>query len=278
MNNLNKFGLPAGLGGVDNSPIQRPTGIYETPTDFVELPSQGKFYAKDSPLYGVDKVEVKYMTAKEEDILVSPGLQKAGIALDRMIESLLIDKRIRAKDLLVGDKNAILINARKNAFGNNYEFNFYCEKCGTVNNHVKDLNDISIKEIETNDSCLITEAGTILLTLPKSKTTLELKFLRGEDETAIEQVIEKRTKNNLPAESLLTRYRYMILAVNGKSDTDDIVSFINSMPIMDSAYLKKKYSELNPDVKFTYVADCKKCGHTNEGGVPISANFFWPEL
>jgi len=278
MNNINKFGLPAGLGGFDGSVSQRPVGIYETPTDFVELPSQGKFYSKDSPLYGADKLEVKYMTAKEEDILVSPGLQKAGLALDRMIESLLIDKRIKAKDLLVGDKNAILINARKNAFGSNYEFSFYCERCGTVNSHTKDLNDVLIKEIETNDSCVITDSGTILMTLPKSKATVELKFLRGEDETAIEQVLEKRTKNNLPAESLLTRYRYMILAVNGKDDTDIIVSFINSMPIMDSAYLKKKYAELNPDIKFTYSADCSKCGHTNEGGVPITANFFWPEL
>ena len=128
MNNSNKFGLPSGLGGSFNG--FRSGGVYEPPTDFVELPSQGKYYSKDSALYGVDKLEVKFMTAREEDLLVSPGLNKAGIALDRVIESLLVDKRIKAKDLLIGDKNAILINARKNAFGSTYDFSFYCQKCG----------------------------------------------------------------------------------------------------------------------------------------------------
>lgn len=277
MNGLNRFGIPSGLGGGSEN-FSRPTGIYETPTDFVELPSQGRFYPKESSLHGVEKVEVKYMTAKEEDLLVSPGLQKAGLALDRVIESLLVDKRIRAKDLLVGDKNAILINARKNAFGSEYKFSYACEKCGNLNTHSKNLNDISIKQSATDNITNILDNGNIILTLPKSGVSLEMKFLRGEDEILIEQVIEKRTKNNLPAEALLTRYRYMIVSVNGKDDTETIVNFINSLPIADSFYIRKKYSELNPDIDFTYSHDCKSCGHTNEGGVPIGVNFFWPEL
>lgn len=275
MNNLNKFGLPAGLGGVPGAFAPRPTGVYEVPTDFVDLPSQGKFYSKDSPLHGVDKVEVRFMTAKEEDLLVSPGLQKAGLAIDRMIESLLIDKRIKAKDLLVGDKNAILINARKNAFGSDYEFAYICNNCGKQNSCSKDLNEVTNKEIISSDSCTITESGTIMMKLPKSGVMLELKLLRGEDEVAIEQVLDKRLKNNLPAESLLTRYRYMILSVNGNSEMDSIVSFINSMPIADSVFLRKNYSDLNPDINFTFSHECKSCSHTNEGGVPIMANFFW---
>lgn len=275
MNNLNKFGLPAGLGGVPSAFATRPTGVYEVPTDFVDLPSQGKFYSKDSPLHGVDKVEVRFMTAKEEDLLVSPGLQKAGLAIDRMIESLLVDKRIKAKDLLVGDKNAILINARKNAFGSDYQFSYVCTNCGKQNTCSKDLNEVTSKEIVPNDSCIITDSGTIMMKLPKSGVMLELKFLRGEDEVAIEQVLDKRIKNNLPAESLLTRYRYMILSVNGNTEMDAIVSFINSMPIADSIFLRKNYSDLNPDINFNFSDECKGCSHTNEGGVPIMANFFW---
>jgi hypothetical protein len=272
----NRFGLPAGLGSTSHN--NRSSGVYEAPTDFVDLPSEGKFYPKESPLYGVEKLEVRYMTAKEEDLLVSPGLIKAGVAMDRVIESLLIDKRIRAKDLLVGDKSAILINIRKNAFGEDYEFGFYCTKCGELNKHTKDLNEITIKELVSDENCSITEHGTIVLKLPKSKTTVELKFLRGEDETAIEQVVEKRAKNNLAEESLLVRYRYMILSVNGNTDMEAIVSFIETMPVLDSRILRKKYSELNPDILLNYSADCSKCGHTNEGGVPIMADFFWPKL
>lgn len=275
MNNTNKFGLPPGLGGVPNNTISRPVGIYQVPTDFVELPSKGRFYPQGSPLHGVEKLEIKYMTAKEEDLMMSPGLQKAGIALDRVIESLLVDKSIKAKELLVGDKNAILINARKNAFGDSYEFNYICEKCGTENICSKDLNDISFKEIVDNENCSINERGHIVMRLPKSGATLELKFLSGEDETNIDQILNKKIKNNLPTEALITRYRFMILSVNGSDEMETIISFINSMPIADSAFLRKNYASLNPDVEFKYSHECKNCSNLNEGDVPVSANFFW---
>ena len=278
MNNLNKFGLPAGLGGAPNNTFSRPAGAYEAPTDFVDLPSQGKFYPKNSPLYGVEKLEVRYMTAKEEDLLVSPGLQKAGIAIDRVIESLLVDKNIRAKDLLVGDKNAILMNIRKNAFGDDYEFSYICEKCGSQNKHKEYFSNLLIKEVKISEGCSITENGTITVKLPKSGITVEMRFLRGEDELAIDQIIQKRTSNNLPAENLITRYRFMIVSLNGNDSQEDIINFINTMPVLDSRYLRARYSEMNPDVSFIYSADCNNCGHTNQGGVPIMANFFWPEL
>jgi len=276
MSNANKFGLPPGLGGGNAG--SRPRGVYEVPTDFVDLPSQGKFYPTDSPLFGVEKLEVKYMTAREEDLLVSPGLQKAGVAMDRVIESLLIDKRIRSKDLLVGDKNAILLNVRKNAFGDDYNFSYKCENCNTENKHTEYFSNMKIKELVPREDCTIMETGTIMMTLPVSKVTLEIKLLNGEDETAVEQVIQKRVSNNLPAEALLTRYRYMILSVNGKTDTETIVQFLETMPVRDSRFLRTNYSELNPNLVFDYTSDCSKCGHTNKGGVPLAANFFWPEL
>ena len=278
MSNVNKFGIPSGLGGVPNNSFSRPAGIYQTPTDFVELPSQGKYYPKDSPLYGVDKLEVGYMTAKEEDILVSPGLQKAGVAVDRVIESLLIDKRVRARDLFIGDKNAILMNIRKNAFGNDYEFTYVCENCGTSSKHTEYFSNVKPKELKPTEDCLLTENGTIMMKMPKSGATVELRFLKGEDEASIDQIIQKREANKLPPENILTRYRHMIVSVNGSSDMDAVVGFIETMPIMDSRFLRARYSEMNPDMVFRYSASCGRCGHTNEGGVPITANFFWPEL
>ena len=270
MSNISKF-------GVSQDNITHSRG-YQSPTDFVDLPSQGKFYPKESPLYGVDKVEVSFMTAKEEDLLVSPSLQKAGLTVDRVIESLLIDKRIKAKDLLVGDKNAILMNARKNAFGDNYEFSYQCQKCKMFNKHTESFDNMTIKDIQSDEECYITEDGTIGMKLPKTGATLELKLLCGEDELAIEQTIEKKIKNNLPSEPLLTRYRYMILSVNGSSDLEKIVSFATSMPIMDSIFLKKRYAKMNPDLIFEYSDECKNCKHINTGGGPIMADFFSPEL
>lgn len=275
MSGVNKFGLPSMPGNPVNFSRQ---SIYQVPTDFVELPSQGKFYPKDSPLYGAEKLEVKYMTAREEDLLVSPALRKEGIAIDRVIDSLIVDKRIQTKDLLIGDKTAVLMNARKNAYGEMYAFPFVCKKCGHINETEQSLENVRPKILQEEDGSRITEDGTVVITLPKTKAVVELKMLTSEDEFLIEKMVEKRTKNNLPAETLLNRYRQMFVSINGDTDLEGIIQFIVSMPISDSIFLKKKYSSLVPDVEFKYSSECSQCSTVNEGDVPILANFFWPDL
>lgn len=276
MNNMNKFGLPAGLGNPNN--FSRPTGFYQVPTDFVELPSRGKFYPEDSPLCGVEKLEVRFMTAREEDLLVSPSLQKEGLAIDRVIESILVDKNVRAKDLLIGDKTAVLINARKNAYGDEYSFPFICTNCGKQNETIKKLSEVSTKEIIEDEKCRISDKGTILITLPKTSAVVELKILTSDDENKIQKAVENRLKANLPAEALLTRYRQMIISINGETDIEYIINFVNNMPILDSTHMKKRYASMNPDVQFLYKTECSHCSVVNEGEVPILANFFWPDV
>jgi hypothetical protein len=276
MSNANKMAPPRGLGV--ESPTQRVNSGYQVPTDFVDLPSAGKFYPEGSPLHGLERVEVKFMTAREEDLLVSPGLLRAGLVFDRVIESLLVDKRINAKDLLIGDKNAILINARKNAYGDEYEFTYVCQKCNTQNKHTENFSELKIKDIYVDETFSFTSNGTVIVTLPTSKSVVELRFLTGEDETAIDQIVKKKEDNNLPPEPLLTRYRYIIVSVNGNSDLDKIVEFIGKIPFSDSRWLRQKYTAVSPDIDFRFTSDCKSCGHTTAGGVPIAADFFWPEL
>ena len=58
------------------------TGGHKFPTEIIELPSKGLFYPKDNPLSS-GKIEMKYMTAREEDILTTPSLIKQGVVLDR---------------------------------------------------------------------------------------------------------------------------------------------------------------------------------------------------
>lgn len=276
MNNLNKFGLPAGFAGGDDNAFLRQGSVYQVPTDFVELPSGGRFYPPGSSLHGKEKLEIKYMTAREEDLLVSPALLKEGLALDRVIESLLVDKTIKSKELLSGDKTAILINARKNAYGDSYKFPFICTSCAKESAGEILLSQVKNKQIEEDEFCKISDRSTVLIRLPKTGVTVELKMLTSEDEAIIQKAIEKRTSNNLPAEALLTRYRQMILSINGNDNIELIVSFINSMPIMDSNFLKKKYSNILPDVEFKYNCNCEHCSAENGGTAPILANFFWP--
>ena len=118
---------------------------YVTPTEFVELPSRGKFYSTDHPLHNKEVIEMRYMTAKDEDILTSPALLKNGVAIDRLIENLIVDKNVSANSLLLGDKNAVILAARISGYGEQYEVNVNCPACGTTIEHSFDLMSSSVK-------------------------------------------------------------------------------------------------------------------------------------
>ena len=115
---------------------------FVVPTEFVELPSQGKFYPQGHPLCGEDTIEIKFMTAKDEDILTSTTLIKKGLVLDRLIDNLLIDKRIKSNSLLTGDRNAIIVAARRSAYGSDYEITVSCPDCEESSLHSYDLGDV----------------------------------------------------------------------------------------------------------------------------------------
>ena len=271
MKNSDKFGQATAHNYVANT--------YQVPTEIVELPSRGKLYPIDHPLKDVESVEIKYMTTKEEDLLVSPSLNQKGIAIDRVIESLVISHKINAGNLITGDKNAILMAARKSAYGNDYTFSISCINCSHTNNVKVSIDDVKIKEIVQDENSKYLDNGNIYLVLPNSKANVELRIINTEDEKIIEETTRKRLKNNLPAEELLTRYRRMIVSVNDSTDGSYINNFIsNLLGIADSRYLRKKYLEFVPDVSFEYNHKCDNCGEILEGGVPIGVDFFWPKL
>ena len=125
-NNEERFG-PRGDAGSESPAAALPNPLdFISPTEHVELPSQGKGYPQGHPLHGKETIEIKYMTAKEEDILSSRNLLKKGLAIERLIQSVICDKNVQAKDLLVGDRNAILIAARRSAYGNIYSIKVTC--------------------------------------------------------------------------------------------------------------------------------------------------------
>lgn len=271
MKNSEKFGLMPNSNNIANT--------YQVPTEIVELPSKGKLYPDDHPLKNIESVEIKFMTTREEDLLISPSLNQKGLAIDRVIESLIIDHKVDASTIIPGDKNAILLAARKSAYGDDYSFNAACDKCLTINQVNATLNDIKIKEIKEEENFKYLENGNIYLVLPKSGASVELRILNSEDEKIIEETTKKRIKNNLPGEELLTRYRRMFVSVNGSSDISHINNFItNLLGIMDSRFLRKKYLDMVPDIAFEYSHQCSNCGNTMEGGVPIGTDFFWPKI
>jgi len=249
---------------------------YTIPTDLVDLPSRGKFYPKGHPLHKVDVVEVRYMTTKEEDVLLNQSFIEKGIVLDKLIENILVNKNIDVSTLLLGDKNAIIINARKNAYGPEYKIQISCTICDHPNKHTVDLDAVGIKE-NNQEGVEFTDRGTFIIKLPKTQANIELKFLTSEDEEEIETRAKQKAQHNLPETLASDRLRQLIVSVNGAENILVINDLVSKLPIADSLFLKRKYSQIVPDIDFVYEVVCTNCEYENKGVVPVLADFFWPD-
>ena len=234
------------------------------PTEMVELPSKGLIYPKDHPLRS-GKVEMKYMTAKEEDILTNQNLIEKGIVLERLLEALTM-KKFDVKDIATGDKNAIFMGARILGYGAEYTFMYDDEEV------TMDLSTIEPKPFDTS---LPDEDGYINFTLPKSQLDIKFKILTESDEAKVANEVKSlaKFKGNSGGE-VTTRLKYQIISVSDNNDKSEIKSFIeNNLLAQDSRALRKYIKEISPDVDLNYTLDSGK-----EISIPISLNFFWPDL
>jgi|TARA_R110000796_G_scaffold54669_1_gene127693 hypothetical protein len=250
------------------------------PTEFVELPSKGKFYPPGHPLHNETTVEIKYMTAKEEDILTDRALLKKGVAIDRVLENLIIDQRVKLNDLLIGDKNAILVKARTTGYGSEYETRVVCPNCIEPSEHSFDLEGLGHVDFENaleQEEVEITESNTFRVTLPMSKVTLECRMLNGGDETSIAKKALRKDRKNEASKTLTTQLGLMIVSVNGDKDNFTKAKFIAAMPARDSRYLRTIMEKVTPNVVMKQDFDCVECGTTSVLEVPLNADFFWPK-
>ena len=124
---------------------------FVAPTEFVELPSKGMGYDESHPLCNKDTIEIRFMTAKDEDILSSRTLLKKGLAIERFLDNIIVDKSISASTLLVGDRNAIVIAARISGYGSEYQTSAQCPTCGDQQPMTFNLKDQIIKESTLSD-------------------------------------------------------------------------------------------------------------------------------
>ena len=239
---------------------------FKLPTETVELPSKGLLYPEDSELAkGV--VEIKYMTAKEEDILTNQSYIKNGTVLDKLMKSLIVSK-INYDDLLIGDKNAIMIASRILGYGAEYSFNYLGES------HTVDLSQVENKPLK--EELFTNRVNEFTFTLPKSGNTVTFKLLSHKDEQDVTRELEGLKKINRDASpELSTRLKYLITSVEGKRDKKDIREFVdNYLLAQDSRALREYIKEIQPDVDLTFFPD----GSNDRINIPIGISFFWPDL
>lgn len=245
---------------------------YGFPTEQIDLPSAGKLYPSTSPL-STGKLDIKYMTAKEEDILTSTNLIQKGTVIDKLIESLVVTKGVSPDDLVIGDTNAVLIASRILAYGKDYPIEVSCQSCEGKFKHTVDL---SLLEMTTPDATTV--EGEFSMELPTG-LTITFKLLTRRDEKAIKQEVDamKKFNNNIETDSS-TRLKYIIKSVNGERDRKKVRDFVDGMIMRDIRALREEIKRVSPDVKFDLDISCELCGHLNQVRMPMGANFFWPDI
>ena len=266
-------GAPAGVMTRD---VMKDDFGFEVPVESVPLPTHGLVYPSDSPLHMSETVDIRAMTAREEDILTSRALIKKGTVITNLLQSCVVDKRIEVQKMLSGDRNAMMIALRITGYGAEYSTEIDCPACGDRSKHEFDLSSLAIKDLQIQPL----EQGMNLFEfkLPVTKKTVQFKFLTGADEEEIMVIQERKKKTGSQADSLVTtRLQFSIVSVDGKTDRNLISSFIRSMPARDSMALRQFIDKNEPGVDMKTFMQCDSCGETSEVRMPLGAGFFWPE-
>ena len=244
-------------------------------TEMVGLPSKGLLYPESSPLRS-GAIEVKYMTAKEEDILTNQTYIKSGVVIDKLLESLIVSP-IDFNDILIGDKNALLVAARVYGYGPHYVFNYTNPSTNEDEEVMIDLSLVEDKEI--NES-LIKSPGVneFEFELPSSKIKITFKLLTQRDENNIQLDLKNQRKMKREAE-LTTRLKHTIVAIDGNTDKAVIREFVDTeLLAVDSRALRNYIKDMSPDVDLSFNFEGEDGTVVNNVQIPIGVGFFWPDL
>jgi len=237
---------------------------FDFPTEVIELPSKGLLYPEENPLSS-GKIEMKYMTAKEEDILTNQSYIQKGVVLDKLLQALIVSK-INYNDLIIGDKNAIMVAARILGYGKDYTFEYEGQE------YTVDLSQLDNKPFDHSNKGV----NEFIYTLPSTNVNITYKILTHGDEQKIQTELDGLKKINKNASpELSTRLKYIITSVNGDREAKTIREFVDKhLLARDSRELRKHIREIQPDVDLTFFPE----GSSNRIDIPIGVKFFWPDF
>ena len=249
---------------------------YDFPTEVLALPSKGLLYPEDSPLRS-GQIDVKYMTAKEEDILTSTNLIEKGLVIDRLLESVIADPKIKLDDLLIGDKNALMVGTRVLGYGKDYQVTIKDPDTTLDVEEVIDLTTLNHKKVDYKK---FEDGNKFEFTLPKSKKVVEFKLLTHKDEREIDGEVlayKKLSQATGVDNTLTTRLKKQIISVDGETEQSKINAFVdNQFLALDTRAFRDYVDSLSPDIEFEYQYT-SQIGEPHTVNVPMGVRFFWPE-
>lgn len=247
----------------------------DIPTELVPLPSNGKVYPPSSSLHAKETVEIRPMTAREEDILTSRALLKKGTVVTELIKSCLVDKSINTLDLLAGDRNALMVAVRITGYGAEYSAEVSCNECDAKNQQTFNLAELPIKRLEIEP---VSDGQNLFeFVLPHTKKKVKFRFTTGKDEEELSVTQEKQKKLGLKTDSTVTTaLQQSIVSIDGVEDRAKINNFIRMMPARDSLALRNYIRQNEPGLTMKQDMTCPECGHSEEVNMPLGVSFLWP--
>lgn len=256
--------------------LKSETFNWEVPVESVPLPSKGLIYKEDSWFHMKEMIDIKSMTANEEDILASQAYMKRGVTIDELIKSCIMNKSANIKELLIGDKNALAMAIRITGYGSSYPCEVYCVHCQHKNNKTFDLSSLPIKSLGAEP----VQSGTneFSYTLPVSKKVVNFKMLTIQDASDIQQNMssKKSLLGEMSIGTITASLESQVTSIDGVSDKSKIRKFISIMPAFDSRSLRTFMKKIQPGIDMNVKFECDNCNASNQAILPINANFFWP--
>jgi hypothetical protein len=249
---------------------------FVAPVSSVPLPSKGKIYADDSALHEADSIDIRAMTAKDEDILTSRALLKQGKAISALLRSCVVNKLVQVDEMVTGDRNAILIAVRTSGYGPAYETKVKCPKCDEEFEQMFDLNGLTIKQLGADP--LAPGKNLFQFRLPTTGKDVLFKLLTGNDEQELSKTLERSRKAGQLVDNAMTlRLAASIESLGGETDRAKISKMVASLPALDSKKLRDYITKIEPGVNLEQMVTCKKCFEESEVDVPVyDVQFFWP--
>lgn len=248
----------------------------DLPIESIPLASKGLVYPPDHPLHMQETVDIRAMTAREEDILTSKTYLKKGTVITELIRSCLVDKRIDPTTLIAGDRNTLMVAIRITGYGAEYDCEIDCSECEAKNvKQTFNLSNLPIKFLEMEPA----ESGRnlFMFKLPYTQKLVKFKLLTGRDEEEILSMNERMKKHGMNTDTnITTSLIYAIESIDGIVDKNKISQFIRMMPARDSLALRVFIRDNDPGIQMKQEATCIQCGHTMEVDIPIGIGFLWP--
>jgi len=241
---------------------------YNSPFDVIPLPSRGKTYRN-----GKANIKVSYMTTADENILTSPNLLQSGEFLSILINRKILEPELRYNDLLVGDRNAIMLWLRATGYGEMYPVTLNDENGIPFDTEIN-LNDLKTKELGAEPD----EDGLFSYTFNMSKANIRFKLLTCGDIDTIEKMIEFDKENDNPINNTNTyTLEKTIVEVNGSRDRNMIKEFISNIRIKDAKDFTKYINSIESGVDLDITIGTPG-GGSIDTFLPLNIGFFWPDF